>query len=188
MGKQNELKYFYLTATALANKIVALIFLYTQKPKVGFAVLTCDEGCRHVVTGWHGPQSYLISHTGFSNPFLFRIGENKARKLGLNFSLVEGCGAEIAPLQFFFFFFFVLPFCVPSPENHSLSQSEPPSIITPLFPPGLIGRVFLQPKELLMEMWGASLNLEWLFICIKWLCVVRIRARGCSSSSNTKAE
>lgn len=50
VGRQNELKYFYLTAAALADKIVALIFLYTQKPKVGFPVLACDEDCRHVVT------------------------------------------------------------------------------------------------------------------------------------------
>lgn len=48
---QNELKYFYLTATALANKIVALIFLYAQKPEVGFPVLACDGDCRHVVAG-----------------------------------------------------------------------------------------------------------------------------------------
>lgn len=50
VGRQNELKYFYLTATALADKIVALIFLYTQKPKVEFPVLVCDEDCRRVVT------------------------------------------------------------------------------------------------------------------------------------------
>lgn len=43
VGKQNELKYLYLTATALTNKIVALFFLYTQKHKVGFPVLACDE-------------------------------------------------------------------------------------------------------------------------------------------------
>lgn len=42
-GKQNELKYFYLTARALANRIVALISLYTQKHKVGFPVLACDQ-------------------------------------------------------------------------------------------------------------------------------------------------
>lgn len=52
--------------------------------------------------------------------------------MGLNPSLAESRGAVISPLQLFFFF--VLQFCVLSPENHGLSQSEPPTIITPLFP------------------------------------------------------
>lgn len=37
VGKQNYLKYFYLTATVLANKIVALVFLCTQNPTGGFS-------------------------------------------------------------------------------------------------------------------------------------------------------
>lgn len=132
VGKQNALKYFYLTATALANKIVALIFLYTQKHKVGFLVLACDED-KSLDMLWLvdvDPKSYLMSHAGFWNPFLFRVGENKARNTGVNPSPAEGRGAVISPLPFFF----VLRFCVLSPESHSLSQSEPPSIITPLFP------------------------------------------------------
>lgn len=134
VGKQNKLKYFYLTATALANKIVALIFLYTQKHKVGFPVLACDED-KPLDMLWlvdMDPKSCLISHAGFWSLFLFRVSENKARNLGLNPSSPEGRGAVISPLPFFFFS--VVRFCVLSPENHSLSQSEPPSIITPLFP------------------------------------------------------
>lgn len=43
VGKQKQLKYFYLTAPALANKIITLILFCTQKHNVGFAVLACDE-------------------------------------------------------------------------------------------------------------------------------------------------
>lgn len=118
----------------LGNEIVALVFFCVHKsPRVGFPVLACDEDMLWLVD--MDPKSYLISHAGFWNLFLFRISENKAKKLGLNLSLVEGCGSVISPLQvWFYFFFYVLQFCVPSPENHSLSQSEPPSTITPLFP------------------------------------------------------
>lgn len=107
VGKQNKLKYFYLTATALANKIVALIFLYTQKHKVGFPVLACDED-KPLDKLWlvdMDPKSYLISRAGFWSLFLFRVSENKARNLGLNPSPAEGRGAVISPLPFFFFFF-----------------------------------------------------------------------------------
>lgn len=107
VGKQNKLKYFYLTATALANKIVALIFLYTQKHKVGFPVLACDED-KPLDMLWlvdMDPKSCLISHAGFWSLFLFRVSENKARNLGLNPSSPEGRGAVISPLPFFFFFF-----------------------------------------------------------------------------------
>jgi len=37
IGKQNQLKYFYLTATALANKIIALIFSLYTKTQGGFS-------------------------------------------------------------------------------------------------------------------------------------------------------
>lgn len=102
-GKQNELKYFYLTARALANRIVALISLYTQKHKVGFPVLACDQD-KPLDMLWlvdMDPKSHLISHAVFWNLFLFRISENEARNLGLNSSPAESCGAVISPLPSF---------------------------------------------------------------------------------------
>lgn len=103
VGRQNELKYFYLTAAALADKIVALIFLYTQKPKVGFPVLACDEDCRRVVTSWHGPQVLADLTRWFLKSLSVQSCWEQGRKLGLNPSLAESCGTVISPLQLFFF-------------------------------------------------------------------------------------
>lgn len=118
-------------ATALTNRIIALFFLYAQKHKVGFPMLACDED-KPLDVLWlvdMHPKSYLISHAGFWNVFLFRVSENKVRDLGLSPALKRAVVLCFHPFLFFF-----LQFCILSAENHSLSQNEPPSIITSLFP------------------------------------------------------
>lgn len=182
IGKQNELKYFW-QLVHLQTELLPWFFFVHKNTRWSFQCLLVMKTCCDQSTWTPSP---FWSHVLVSEISFWLVELVKARPE--IWAWISDCWRPRC-CHFTLSFFNVCD-CdsVSYHQKATAFPSEPSSIITPLFPGSSRADragLFFQPKQLLMEMWGASLHLEWLF---KWFCVGRIGSRGGSSSSNTKAK